>query len=301
MKNILLLPLLMAAVAATAQTTAPRDVLHKTDRTTLEGRIDEVGDVNVFYFPASDLASRRMIARRLVWKIVFADGTTEVLNQPQATPPAQPEAALVNPTPSSAPVQTVLATADWLRAGSRALSFSVTLSGESASTKNRLATAKSSESNLTLSVGYQHFLGDNLSVLGLVAYSRSVETSPSQAESSAPLVLAGGYLRRFLPLGRHVALFGSAGAGYTQVWVRTKTRDGKQQTNATLQTFAAGLGAGAAYQFAPGWSVDLTTDVLAAGVTTTKVNSPGAKPISVFTLGGDNLMSSFSVSLTRYF
>ena len=90
MKNILLLPLLMAAVAAPAQTTAPRDVLHKTDRTTLEGRIDEVGDVNVFYFPASDLASRRMIARRLVWKIVFADGTTEVLNQPQATPPAQP-------------------------------------------------------------------------------------------------------------------------------------------------------------------------------------------------------------------
>jgi hypothetical protein len=84
--RFLLLVLLVATRPLTAQTTAGRDVLHKLDRATLTGRVDEIGDTYVTYFEVTAPTAPKTIAKSLLWKIVFADGTTEVLNALPATP-----------------------------------------------------------------------------------------------------------------------------------------------------------------------------------------------------------------------
>ncbi len=68
---------------AQAQTNST-DVLHKTDRSTILGRIDEVGETEVIYFDAAAPAVKKTIAKTQLWKIVFTDGSQEEFNEPRA-------------------------------------------------------------------------------------------------------------------------------------------------------------------------------------------------------------------------
>lgn len=85
---LLFLALLTSRRPASAQTGAGRDVLHKLDRTTFAGRVDEIGDTEVVFFENAAPTTPKVIAKQFVWKIVFADGTTEVVNEPSPKAPA---------------------------------------------------------------------------------------------------------------------------------------------------------------------------------------------------------------------
>ena len=84
MKKLLLVGLLMLfGVVAFAQT--PRtDMLHKIDRQTVEVKIDELTDTEIIYTEPGAPSVKKKIARSQVWKVVFGDGSTEMIT-PVAT------------------------------------------------------------------------------------------------------------------------------------------------------------------------------------------------------------------------
>ena len=76
--HLLLVVLLLTARLALAQTPRP-DVLHKIDRQTVNVKIDELTDTDVLYFEPATPSMKKKIARNQVWKIVFSDGSTEII------------------------------------------------------------------------------------------------------------------------------------------------------------------------------------------------------------------------------
>lgn len=115
-----LLVLLLVGVGALAKAQAPTrpDVLHRLDRTTLAGRVDEIGDGDVIFYETASPKTKKTIARSQVWKIVFADGSVEVLN---GTASAPPSVAARQPQPTSPPKATTRPDLIRLRGGDRVI------------------------------------------------------------------------------------------------------------------------------------------------------------------------------------
>lgn len=88
---LLLLCLLIAASVATAQTLRPA-VLHKIDRTRLSVKIQLVGQNSIVFFEKSAPTTKRVLSRAKVWKIVYTNGTTQVITP---IPDAAPTPAIV--------------------------------------------------------------------------------------------------------------------------------------------------------------------------------------------------------------
>lgn len=82
MRYSLLLLLIILAGSVHAQTSS--DQIHKLDKTIIQGVIDEIGDTEIIYFSAKDASKRTplRIARTQVWKIVYENGETELINSP---------------------------------------------------------------------------------------------------------------------------------------------------------------------------------------------------------------------------
>jgi hypothetical protein len=93
MKNLFLC-LLLLGLGGTALA-QKSDVLHKLDRTTVNVRIDEIGDTDVYYFETASPGTKKMLPKSQLWKVVFADGSEEVFNAPRT--PAAPPAATTRP------------------------------------------------------------------------------------------------------------------------------------------------------------------------------------------------------------
>ena len=70
--------LLLTSGIALAQATRT-DVLHKLDRTTVNVKIDELTDTDIVYIEPAVPKVKKTIARNKVWKVVFSDGSTEVI------------------------------------------------------------------------------------------------------------------------------------------------------------------------------------------------------------------------------
>ncbi len=86
--QLLLLCLFVSAPAVTAQTLRPA-VLHKIDRTRLSVKIQLVGQNSIVFFEKSAPTTKRVLSRAKVWKIVYTNGTTQVITPiPNATPTA---------------------------------------------------------------------------------------------------------------------------------------------------------------------------------------------------------------------
>ncbi|MBD2751845.1 porin family protein [Spirosoma validum] len=79
MKIRLLFFILFLTVQLALGQTTRSDVLHKLDRQTVNVKIDELTDTEVIYFEPTAPKAKKKIARSQVWKIVFSDGSTEVL------------------------------------------------------------------------------------------------------------------------------------------------------------------------------------------------------------------------------
>ena len=61
-----------------AQTLRPA-VLHKLDRSSVPVKINSVNPTNIVYAEASAPTVKKVIARNQVWKIVYSNGTTQVI------------------------------------------------------------------------------------------------------------------------------------------------------------------------------------------------------------------------------
>ncbi|GAB3926008.1 hypothetical protein [Larkinella terrae] len=90
MRSFFLTALLGLFVHAALAQTPRTDVLHKLDRSTLNVKVDEVTETDVVYFEATAPTVRKMLPKNGLWKLVFADGSTEVFNQPTELPAAPP-------------------------------------------------------------------------------------------------------------------------------------------------------------------------------------------------------------------
>ena len=82
-------PAKKAPRSATTQTTKPapvvmqyNDVIYKTDQSTINAKVDEMTDTDVRYFVAAMPTTKQALARNEVWKIVFSDGSVEVITAP---------------------------------------------------------------------------------------------------------------------------------------------------------------------------------------------------------------------------
>ncbi len=89
--QLLLLCLLVSASVATAQALRPA-ILHKIDRTRLSVKIQLVGQNSIVFFEKSAPTTKRVLSRAIVWKIVYTNGTTQVITP---IPDAAPTPALV--------------------------------------------------------------------------------------------------------------------------------------------------------------------------------------------------------------
>ncbi|GAB3504507.1 hypothetical protein GCM10027341_34910 [Spirosoma knui] len=85
MKTFLFALWLYAGSVALAQT-SPTDVLYKVDHSTINVKIDELTDTDVVYFESTAPTVKKTVTRSQIWKIVFRDGSTEVITaQPGKT------------------------------------------------------------------------------------------------------------------------------------------------------------------------------------------------------------------------
>ncbi|GAB3504504.1 hypothetical protein GCM10027341_34900 [Spirosoma knui] len=75
--------LCMSAGFANAQTTQS-DVLYRLDRTTLNVKVVEITSLDVFYRDSSTPSATQKIAKAQLWKVVFADGSSDVYNVPKS-------------------------------------------------------------------------------------------------------------------------------------------------------------------------------------------------------------------------
>lgn len=82
MRYFILLLVIMLACPVYAQTSS--DQIHKLDKSVIQAVIDEIGDTEIIYFSPKDTAKRTSlrIPRKQVWKIVYENGETELINSP---------------------------------------------------------------------------------------------------------------------------------------------------------------------------------------------------------------------------
>ncbi|MCE6991456.1 hypothetical protein [Dyadobacter sp. CY323] len=82
MRCFILLLLTLFAVSVRAQTSS--DQIYKLDKTSIQAVVDEIGDTEIIYFLPKDTAKHTAlrISRKLVWKIVYETGETELINAP---------------------------------------------------------------------------------------------------------------------------------------------------------------------------------------------------------------------------
>ncbi|MFN4144993.1 MAG: outer membrane beta-barrel protein [Runella sp.] len=80
------------------------DVIYRTDRSTIEALVDEIGETQIVYFLPKDVTKTpRKINKTQVWKVVYANGDVEQLNQP--LPVATTPPPTIAQTPPPAPAQ----------------------------------------------------------------------------------------------------------------------------------------------------------------------------------------------------
>ncbi len=92
-----LLFLFLVSQLAAAQ--APRtDVLYKLDKKPISVKVDELTDSTIVYFEPPTSKVKKKIARRQVWKIVFSDGSTELITPLTASKPTTDQITLVDQT-----------------------------------------------------------------------------------------------------------------------------------------------------------------------------------------------------------
>ncbi|MEI7581224.1 hypothetical protein [Runella sp.] len=99
MRQFLLFSLLFFGVltGSTAQTRP--DLVYKLDQTSFSAYVDEIGENEITYFLPSDTQKKRpqRVSKAQVWKVVFANGDTELFNEPRQAviSPAPPQKAAV--------------------------------------------------------------------------------------------------------------------------------------------------------------------------------------------------------------
>jgi hypothetical protein len=81
--------LLLAIFAGSASAQTSSDLIYKTDKTSIQAVVDEIGDTEIIYFLPKDTARRTSlrISRKQVWKIVYENGETELINAPANAAP----------------------------------------------------------------------------------------------------------------------------------------------------------------------------------------------------------------------
>lgn len=109
MKHPVLGLLLLLGTCQLSLAQTPSDQLHRLDRSVISALVDEIGETEVIYFRPGDAArTPQRIARSQLWKIVFSNGATEVLNTPlpeqaaisaDPSPPHVPSASPTDPVP----------------------------------------------------------------------------------------------------------------------------------------------------------------------------------------------------------
>jgi hypothetical protein len=82
MRYFILLLVTMFAYPVSAQTSS--DQIYKLDKSIIQAVVDEIGDREIIYFSPKDTAKRTSlrIPRKQVWKIVYENGETELINSP---------------------------------------------------------------------------------------------------------------------------------------------------------------------------------------------------------------------------
>ncbi|CAG5072972.1 hypothetical protein DYBT9623_04505 [Dyadobacter sp. CECT 9623] len=92
MRYFILLLLTTFAGSVSAQTAS--DQIYKLDKSTIQAVVDEIGDVEIIYFLPKDTAKRTAlrILRKQVWKIVYENGETELINAPSVASPVAAKA-----------------------------------------------------------------------------------------------------------------------------------------------------------------------------------------------------------------
>ncbi|MCX6214605.1 hypothetical protein [Spirosoma sp.] len=101
MKIVLFCWLLLVSSLTWAQT-SKTDVLYKLDRSPINVKIDELTDTDIVYMEPSAPQLKKTIARTQVWKIVFSDGSTEIITPPAGQVPTG--TTTPQPTATAAPV-----------------------------------------------------------------------------------------------------------------------------------------------------------------------------------------------------
>ena len=316
--------LLIRAGFLFAQAPAP-DVLHKLDQTTQNVRVKEVTDIEVFYTDLNAPATVRKIRKADLWKVVFGDGTSDVFNEPKANPTAastpppgqavatRPQKSPKSARPARVPRERVVRSAPVSNspaadigvfgAGGRALSFGPGVSGSSTTRKTATTTSSQAQNTIGLSVLYQKFVRDNVSVGGgirLSLLSETTRTAQNTDTDSSPFIAFSGQTRRYLPIADQVAFygFGSAEVGFASY---KNTFAGKSETIANSQQLILNAGGGLAYVFGGGWSVDFNAALLGLTLYRDKAKSPTSKADVDFSITGAGVVPSFSIFLTRYF
>ncbi|MFN4144995.1 MAG: hypothetical protein ACK4GN_04160 [Runella sp.] len=89
MRTSLFVCLLLVGHAFGIMAQTRNDLIYKVDQTSFAANVDEIGEAEIMYFLPTDALKQRpqRIAKAQVWKIVFANGDVEELNQPQAKAP----------------------------------------------------------------------------------------------------------------------------------------------------------------------------------------------------------------------
>ena len=155
--------LCLIAAGLTQAQTPQTDVIYKLDRSTVKAKVGEITSTDVFYAEVATPKIARKISKTDLWKIVFADGTSDVYNTPKGS--STPSAASASqsltrtePVPAQ-PVRQPVARQE-----------SVPLSAKGAYQSNG---PRSIIKYAPLSsFGYEHVLGNNHSIYaGLSLYS----------------------------------------------------------------------------------------------------------------------------------
>ncbi len=306
-----------------AQTPAS-DVLYKLDRSTVKSKISEITGTDVFYTELTTPNVPRKIRKADLWKVVFSDGTSDVFNEPKAgsqptglpapkpavagtparppaiaSPTVQPASVAQKPEPAT-PKSDQPADMGTFLAGRRALSFGLDVAGSSATRKNSKTSTTETESDISLSVIYQKFTRDNVSVGGVVTLGMTREKA-ADVVISGPSIAVAGTVRRYLPVASNVAFYGF---GLAELGFRSdsyKIGTASAETVSSSQRLSVEAGAGLAFLFNPRWSVDFNASLLGLTLYREKDKSPGSKAAVDLSLTGAGVVPSFSLFFTRYF
>ena len=185
-------------------------------------------------------------------------------------------------------------------AGRKALSFGPSLVGSSTTNKNSKTSTTATTTAIGLSILYQQFKRDNVSVGGGLSIGTYNSQSTADSRTSTPFVTLSGLTRRYLPVADNVAFYDYGSAELALQWQKA-TYLGQSETVATRQQLSLEIGAGLAYLFSSRWSIDFNTSLLGLTIARSKDKSPTSKAFVDLALTGAGVTSSFSLFLTRYF